>query len=49
VLVATIDARLQLLRDELEEALERTAAAFRAMISAVPLRGGAGAGASVSL
>ncbi|HEX6071213.1 MAG TPA: hypothetical protein VFZ18_15375 [Longimicrobiaceae bacterium] len=50
VLVATIDARLQLLRDDLEEALERTAAAFRAMISAVPLRGaGAGASASVSL
>jgi hypothetical protein len=49
VLVATIDARLQLLRDDLEEALERTAAAFRAMISAVPLRGGAGASASVGI
>lgn len=46
-LIGTVEAKLDALRAQLEEALDRTGAAFRAMIAAAPVRGGAGASVAV--
>jgi len=47
-LVGVLDAKLDKIRDELEEALNRVGAAFRQMLGAVPLGTGTGGGASAS-
>jgi uncharacterized protein YggT (Ycf19 family) len=47
-LIGTVEAKLDALRAQLEDALDRTAAAFRAMIAAAPVGGGASAGVSVA-
>ncbi|MEZ4868459.1 MAG: hypothetical protein R3C14_44430 [Caldilineaceae bacterium] len=48
-LVAVLDEKLEKLRDELEEALQRTGAAFKAMLAAIPLGGSSGASASIGV